>query len=154
MELDLKARLMEETLVINRSLDPLIGDYIELTDLNEPLELRRNQVNDLMPIVEEGAVIDAPIDDLVKSRNDELDTGIDDYPNFVVLEDMGAYRDEAMGDVIVGEPFLREVVIKVRRFEGTITLYKGDESVTYQWCGHIQGLNTTLMNNATKSHHY
>ncbi|GJR45308.1 hypothetical protein Tco_1313411 [Tanacetum coccineum] len=27
--------------------------------------------------------------------------------DFVVLEDMNAYRDEGMGDVIVGEPFLR-----------------------------------------------
>nr|GEV46214.1 ribonuclease H-like domain-containing protein [Tanacetum cinerariifolium] len=45
--------------------------------------------------------------------------------NFVVLEDMNAYHDEGMGDVIVGEPFLREVRIKARWFEGTITLYKG-----------------------------
>ncbi|GJU22277.1 putative reverse transcriptase domain-containing protein [Tanacetum coccineum] len=205
MELDLEARLTGETLVINRSLDPLIGDYIE------PLELRRNQVNDLMPTIEEGEVIDAPMDDLVESRNDELDTGIDDYPSdcdydkkiyidcaynlkfscmigfdfvhvnffpilyvnlmskkfyntimkeklkykgnnvveslmnvpifvrtfsvitdFAVLEDMDAYRDEGMGDVIVGEPFLREVGIKARRFEGMITLYKCNENVTYQ----------------------
>ncbi|GJR68161.1 putative reverse transcriptase domain-containing protein [Tanacetum coccineum] len=39
MELDLEARLMGETLVIDRSLDPLNGDYIELNDLNEPLSL-------------------------------------------------------------------------------------------------------------------
>ncbi|GJY07274.1 putative reverse transcriptase domain-containing protein [Tanacetum coccineum] len=211
MELDLEARLMGETWVINRLLDPLIGDYIELNDLNEPLELRRNQVNDLMPTIEEGEVIDAPMDDLVESRNDELNTRMDDYPSdcdydkkihidcaynlkdscmigfefvhvnffpisyvnlmskkfynsimkdkleykrnnvvgalmnvpifvgtfyvitdFVVLEDMDAYRDVGMGEVIVGEPFLREVGIKARRFEGAITLYKGDESVTYQ----------------------
>nr|GEU72606.1 ribonuclease H-like domain-containing protein [Tanacetum cinerariifolium] len=85
IELDLKARLMGETLVKNRSLDPVSGDYIELNDLNEPLELRRNQANDLMPTIEE---------------------------DFRVLEDMDAYRDEGMGDVIVGEPFLREVGIK------------------------------------------
>ncbi|GJR38546.1 reverse transcriptase domain-containing protein [Tanacetum coccineum] len=36
MELDLEARLMGETLVINRSLDPFLEDYIELNDLNEP----------------------------------------------------------------------------------------------------------------------
>ncbi|GJY21697.1 zinc finger, CCHC-type containing protein [Tanacetum coccineum] len=42
MELDLEARLMGETLVINRSLDPFFKDYIELNDLNEPFELRRN----------------------------------------------------------------------------------------------------------------
>nr|GEY27900.1 hypothetical protein [Tanacetum cinerariifolium] len=45
---------------------------------------------------------------------------------------MDAYRDEGIGDIIVGKPFLREVVIKSRRFEGTITLYKDDKSVTYQ----------------------
>ncbi|GKA37869.1 reverse transcriptase domain-containing protein [Tanacetum coccineum] len=48
------------------------------------------------------------------------------------LEDMDAYRDEGMGDIIVGEPFLREVGIKTKRFEGIITLYNGDDEVTYQ----------------------
>ncbi|GJV69192.1 VIER F-box protein 2 [Tanacetum coccineum] len=130
MELDLEARLMGETLVINRSLDPLNVDYIELNDLNKPFELRRNQGDDLMPTIEEGEVIEE-----FKTRDDELDTRIDDYPralmnvpifvgtfsvvtDFAVLEDMDAYRDEGMGDVIFGEPFLREVGIKARRFEG------------------------------------
>ncbi|GKC52636.1 zinc finger, CCHC-type containing protein [Tanacetum coccineum] len=44
-ELDLEARLMGETLVLNRLLDPLYEDYIELNDLNVPLELRRDQVD-------------------------------------------------------------------------------------------------------------
>ncbi|GKB12179.1 hypothetical protein Tco_0846102 [Tanacetum coccineum] len=52
--------------------------------------------------------------------------------NFTVLEDMDAYRDEGMGDVIVGEPFLREVGIKSRQFEGMITIYNGNDEVTYQ----------------------
>ncbi|GKB10056.1 hypothetical protein Tco_0843979 [Tanacetum coccineum] len=52
--------------------------------------------------------------------------------DFAVLEDMDAYRDEGMGKVIVGEPFLREVGIKVKRFKGIITLYKSDDEVTYQ----------------------
>ncbi|GJW74485.1 hypothetical protein Tco_0133855 [Tanacetum coccineum] len=52
--------------------------------------------------------------------------------DFVVLEDMNAYRDEGMGDVIFSEPFLREVRIKAKRFEGIITLYNGDDEVTYQ----------------------
>ncbi|GJS76137.1 putative reverse transcriptase domain-containing protein [Tanacetum coccineum] len=73
MELDLEARLMGDTLVINRLLDPLNGDYIELNDLNEPFELRRNQGDDLMPTITEGEVIEE-----FKTRNDELDTGIDD----------------------------------------------------------------------------
>ncbi|GKF58254.1 hypothetical protein Tco_0171791, partial [Tanacetum coccineum] len=58
MELDLEARLMGETLVLNRSLDPFFEDYIELNDLNLPLELRRDQVGNLMPTIEEGEVIE------------------------------------------------------------------------------------------------
>ncbi|GKB07160.1 hypothetical protein Tco_0835393 [Tanacetum coccineum] len=54
MELDLEARLMGETLVINRSLGPLNRDYIKLNYLNEPFELRRDQGDDLMPTIVEG----------------------------------------------------------------------------------------------------
>ncbi|GKE95970.1 hypothetical protein Tco_1580825, partial [Tanacetum coccineum] len=164
------------TLVLNRSLDPFLEDYIKLNDLNEPFELWRNQGDDLMPTIEEGEVIEE-----FRTRDEDLDTGIDDYPsycdddkkihielkfhnsimkdkmvykednvvgalmnvpifvgtffvvtNFAVLEDMDAYRDEGMGDVIVGEPFLREVGIKAKRFEGIITIYNGDGEVTYQ----------------------
>ncbi|GJS58761.1 hypothetical protein Tco_0653545 [Tanacetum coccineum] len=124
MELDLEARLMGETLVLNRSLDPFLEDYIELNDLNEPFELRRNQGDDLIPTIKEGEVIEE-----FRTRDEDLDTGIDDYP---FLEDMDAYRDEGMGDIIVGEPFLREVRIKAKHFEGIITLYNGDDEVTYQ----------------------
>ncbi|GKC60570.1 hypothetical protein Tco_1088168, partial [Tanacetum coccineum] len=49
MELDLEARIMGETLVLNRSLNPFFEDYIELNDLNKPFELRRNQGDDLIP---------------------------------------------------------------------------------------------------------
>ncbi|GKF98846.1 hypothetical protein Tco_0297629 [Tanacetum coccineum] len=52
--------------------------------------------------------------------------------DFTVLENMDAYREEGMGDVIFGEPFLREVGIKTRWFEGMITIYNGDDEVTYQ----------------------
>ncbi|GKC78762.1 hypothetical protein Tco_1129536 [Tanacetum coccineum] len=206
MELDLEARLMGETLVLNRSLHAFFEDYIELNDLNEPFELRRNQGDDLMPTIEEGKVIEE-----FRTRNDELDDGINDYPSycdydkkihidcvhnlkfscmigfefthakffpllyvnvisekfhnsimkdkmvykgnnviralmnvaifvgtfsvvtdFTVLENMDDYRDEGMGDVIFGEPFLREVGIKTRRFEGMITIYNGNDEVTYQ----------------------
>nr|GEW19825.1 hypothetical protein [Tanacetum cinerariifolium] len=57
MELDLEVRLIRETLVLNISLDPFFGDYIELNDLNILLELRRDQVDDLMPTIKEGEVI-------------------------------------------------------------------------------------------------
>ncbi|GKE57495.1 hypothetical protein Tco_1496680, partial [Tanacetum coccineum] len=65
IELDLEARLMGETLMLNRSLDPLFGDYIELNDLNVPLELRRDQVDDLMPTIKEGEVVEE-----FRARND------------------------------------------------------------------------------------
>ncbi|GJR17561.1 mitochondrial proton/calcium exchanger protein-like protein isoform X1 [Tanacetum coccineum] len=77
MELDLEARLMGETLVLNRSLDPFLVDYIELNDLNESFELRRNQGDDLMPTIEEGKVIEE-----FRTKDDELDTKIDDYPSY------------------------------------------------------------------------
>ncbi|GKB82861.1 retrovirus-related pol polyprotein from transposon TNT 1-94 [Tanacetum coccineum] len=80
MDLDLKARLMGETLILNRSFDPLYGDYIELNDLNEPLELRRNRVDHLKPTVKEGDVVNEPMIDIVKTRCDFIG-GLDDYPS-------------------------------------------------------------------------
>ncbi|GJT60227.1 putative reverse transcriptase domain-containing protein [Tanacetum coccineum] len=206
VELDLEARLMGETLVLNRSLDTFFEDYIELNDLNEPFELRRNQGDDLMPTIKEGEVIEE-----FRTRDDELDAVIDDYPSycdydkkihidcahnlkfscmigfefthanvfpllyvnvmskkfhnsimkdkmvykgnnvigalmnvpifvgtfsvvtdFAVLENMDAYRNEGMGDVIFGEPFLREVGINAKRFEVMITIYNDNDEVTYQ----------------------
>ncbi|GJS15236.1 reverse transcriptase domain-containing protein [Tanacetum coccineum] len=124
MELDLEARLMGETLVLNRSLDLFFEDYIELNDLNEPFKLRRNQGDDLMPTIKEGEVMEE-----FRTRDDKFDIEIDDYP---ILENMDAYHDEGMGDVIFGEPFLREVGIKTRRFEGMITIYNSNDEVTYQ----------------------
>ncbi|GKE87744.1 hypothetical protein Tco_1565219, partial [Tanacetum coccineum] len=123
-ELDLEARLMGEILVLNRSMDPLYGDYIELNDLNKPLERRRDQVDDLMPTIEEreykgnnvvGALMNVPI--FVGACSVVTD--------FAVLEDMDAYSDDGICDVNVGEPFLKEIRIKARRFDGMITIYNG-----------------------------
>ncbi|GJU05581.1 hypothetical protein Tco_1122011 [Tanacetum coccineum] len=77
MELDLEVRLMGDTLVLNRSLDPFFEDYIELNDLHEPFELRRNQGDNLMPTIKEGEVIEE-----FRTRDNELDVGIDDYPSY------------------------------------------------------------------------
>nr|GEW96893.1 hypothetical protein [Tanacetum cinerariifolium] len=60
-----EARLIGETLVLNRSLDHFFEDYIELNDFNVPLELRRDQVDDLMPTIVEGEVVEE-----FKARND------------------------------------------------------------------------------------
>ncbi|GKE16103.1 hypothetical protein Tco_1423680 [Tanacetum coccineum] len=211
MELDLEARLMGEALILNISLNPMYEDYIKLNDLNEPLELRRNQVEDLGPMIEEGEVIDEPIEDIVKTRNDdnEISNGIDEYPSccdfdrkihidcaynlqfscmigfehvnanffpilsinviskrfynsiikdnieyqgknvvgafinvpifvgnfsvvtdFAVVENMDAYRDQGMGDVIVGKPFCKEICVKARWFDGMITIYNANDYVT------------------------
>ncbi|GKC97042.1 hypothetical protein Tco_1162484 [Tanacetum coccineum] len=83
MELNLEARLIGKALILYRSLDPMYGDYIKLTDLNKPLELKRNQVEDLGPTIEEGEVVDEPMVNIIKTRNDdEKIEGIDKYPSF------------------------------------------------------------------------
>nr|GEZ86847.1 reverse transcriptase domain-containing protein [Tanacetum cinerariifolium] len=45
---------------------------------------------------------------------------------------MDTYRNEGMGDVIFGKPFVIDVGIKTRRSEGMITIYNGNDDVTYQ----------------------
>ncbi|GJW53562.1 hypothetical protein Tco_0097647 [Tanacetum coccineum] len=149
MELDLEARLMGETLMLNKSLDPFLEDYIELNDLNEPIELRRNQGDDLMPTIEEGEVNvmskkfhNSIMKDKIVYKWNNVVGAIMNVPIFVgtfsvvtdfaVLENMDTYRDEGMGDVIIGKPFLREVGIKAKRFEGINTLYKNNDEATYQ----------------------
>ncbi|GJW96643.1 hypothetical protein Tco_0178451 [Tanacetum coccineum] len=102
MELDLEARLMGETLILNRSFVPIYGDYIELNNLNEPLEPRRNRVDDLEPIVEK------------------------------LMENMDIYPNRERGDVIIGEPFCKVSCVEARRFDGLITIHNGDNNVTYQ----------------------
>ncbi|GJY99116.1 hypothetical protein Tco_0516546 [Tanacetum coccineum] len=51
-------------------------------------------------------------------------TEADSHP-IRLLKDMDAYRDEGMGDDIVGKPLLREVGINARRFDGMIITYNG-----------------------------
>nr|GEW42652.1 hypothetical protein [Tanacetum cinerariifolium] len=77
IKLDLEARLMGETLVLNRSLDPFFEDCIELKDLNKPTELRRNQSNELMPTIKEGDVVEE-----FRARNDaRMDSKVFEYPS-------------------------------------------------------------------------
>ncbi|GJZ20634.1 gag-pol polyprotein [Tanacetum coccineum] len=118
MELDLEARLMEETLVLNRS---------------------RDQVDDLMPTIEEGEVVDKPMIEDVKTRDDnKMVSKIFGYPNDydedekMLVEDMDPYLDEGIGEVVVGEPLCKVSCVETRRFDGIITIHDEDESVTYQ----------------------
>ncbi|GJW90567.1 reverse transcriptase domain-containing protein [Tanacetum coccineum] len=87
-ELDLEARLMGNALSKNRSHDPKFEDYIELSYLNEPLELRHDQEVDLGPTIKEGEVIDTPIKEKVKTRHDDdkITNEIEDYPSFSDLD--------------------------------------------------------------------
>nr|GEW12344.1 hypothetical protein [Tanacetum cinerariifolium] len=56
--------------------------YMEIifNDLNEPLELKRNQVDDLKPTIEKGKVVNKPMIDILKARSDFI-VGLDDYPS-------------------------------------------------------------------------
>nr|GEY37488.1 hypothetical protein [Tanacetum cinerariifolium] len=149
MELDLEARLMKEILLLNRSLNPLYRDYIKLNDLNGPLELRRDQVDDLMPTIEEGDVFDKPMIDIIKTRNNE---SFNEYLSFcdfdrkihidgaynlrfsctIVVENMDGYRNQDIGDVIFREPLCKASCVEARRFDGLITIYNGNDNVTYR----------------------
>ncbi|GJX84584.1 putative reverse transcriptase domain-containing protein, partial [Tanacetum coccineum] len=210
MELDLEARLMGAALILNRSQDPEFGDFLELNDLNEPLELRNHENEDLDPEIEEGEIIDEPMIDIVEIRYDNgIVEKIDEYPSFcdydrkihincaynlqfscmigyehvnanffpvlsinimsksfynsimkekidykgknflgtfinvpifvgnflivtyfTVMENMDAYRDKDMGDVIFGKPFCRNAGVEARRFDGFITIHNGNDNVT------------------------
>nr|GEU72327.1 copia protein [Tanacetum cinerariifolium] len=131
-KLDLEARLMGSALRKNRLHDPKFEDYIELSYLNEPFKLRRDQGDDLIPTIEEGEN-----EDKLVYKGNNVVGALMSVPIFVgtfsvvtdfaVLEDMDTYRDKGMGDVIVGEPFLKEIRIKARRFDGMITMYNGND---------------------------
>ncbi|GJU99244.1 mutator type transposase [Tanacetum coccineum] len=45
---------------------------------------------------------------------------------------MDAYHDDGMGNIIIGRPFCRKACVKARQFDEMITIYKGNDSVTYQ----------------------
>ncbi|GJY20620.1 putative ribonuclease H-like domain-containing protein [Tanacetum coccineum] len=119
MELDFEARLMRETL----------------------------SVDGLMTTIEEGEVIDDPMIDIIKTRNNEsfdeefYNSIMKDklkykgknvvgafmnvpifvrkfsvVTHFVVVENMNGYRDQDIGDIILGEPFCKASCVEARRF--------------------------------------
>ncbi|GKA85043.1 putative reverse transcriptase domain-containing protein [Tanacetum coccineum] len=145
-----------------------------------------DNVDDLKPTIEEGEVVDKPMIDVVKTRNDNnmfscrigfehVNTNFSpilsisvmskkfynsimkekvEYngrnvlgtfmnapifvgnfsivTDFTVVENMDAYREEGMREVIVGEPFCKASFIEARRFDGMITIFNGNDGVTYQ----------------------
>nr|GEU70082.1 hypothetical protein [Tanacetum cinerariifolium] len=130
--------------LIKRSLDPLYEDYIKLNNLNVPLELRRDQVDDLMLTIKESEVIDKPMIDIINTRNNE---------SFVV-ENMDGYRDQDMGDVIFREPFCKTSCVEARRFDGLITMHNSNDNMTYQMARSHSRFKHLPMPNATRSGHY
>ncbi|GKC58027.1 hypothetical protein Tco_1085625 [Tanacetum coccineum] len=87
-----------------------------------------------MPTIKEGEIDGGPGNNVIGAlMNVPIIVGtFSIVTDFAVLESMDAYYDEGMGDVIFGKAFLREVGIDTRRFEGMITIYNGDDEVTYQ----------------------
>nr|GEW89757.1 hypothetical protein [Tanacetum cinerariifolium] len=106
----LEARLMGNTLNKNRSHDPKFDDYIELSDLSEPLELRHDQAVDLGPTIKEGKdyIELSDLSEPLELRHDQaVDLGPTIKEDFAVTEDMDRYCDEEIGDVIVGKEFCK-----------------------------------------------
>nr|GEY35416.1 reverse transcriptase domain-containing protein [Tanacetum cinerariifolium] len=54
-----------------------------------------------------------------------------DVPFDPVMENMDAYQDKDMGDVIFGKPFCRDACVEARRFNRFITIHNGNDNVTY-----------------------
>nr|GEW83459.1 hypothetical protein [Tanacetum cinerariifolium] len=52
--------------------------------------------------------------------------------DFTVMENMDAYRDKEMGDIIFGRPFSRDACVQASQFDGFITILNGNDNVTYQ----------------------
>ncbi|GJX68977.1 hypothetical protein Tco_0304704 [Tanacetum coccineum] len=117
--------------------------------------LKRYQVDDLEPTIEEGEVVDEPMMHIVKTSfynlimKDKVEFkwknvvrafmnvpifvgNFSIITDFAVIENMDSYRDEGMGDIAARKPFCKEACSKARRFNGMITIYKGNDSVTYQ----------------------
>ncbi|GJW13865.1 putative reverse transcriptase domain-containing protein [Tanacetum coccineum] len=97
--------------VFKRKITLRVGD--EKNTFKSVKHLRRNQVDNLEPIIKEGEVVDKPMFDEVKTWNDG---------NMMLT----------VGEVIVGEPFCKASYVVARRLDGMITIFNGSDSVTYQ----------------------
>jgi hypothetical protein len=70
---------MGETLVDNESFEAYDGDYIELNDLNLPLGINDQFMEDFKPEIEEGEVVDIPKINMINTKNYDEFEG---YPSF------------------------------------------------------------------------
>nr|GEW14740.1 hypothetical protein [Tanacetum cinerariifolium] len=107
-----------------KSLDPFFEDYIELNDLNVTLELRKDQVDDLMPTIKEGKVVEE-----FRARNDaRIVRKVFGYPSNCD-HDKNIRMDCAYN---LKFSCMIELKINAKRFEGMITIHNGNEEVTFQ----------------------
>ncbi|GKA99425.1 hypothetical protein Tco_0827362, partial [Tanacetum coccineum] len=74
----------------NKSQDPKFEDFIELNDLNEPIEHRRNQVKVFVPTIEEGKGMDEPIIEDIETK----------FDNIGYNEDECSYSSRALGCIV------------------------------------------------------
>ncbi|GKF90541.1 hypothetical protein Tco_0274242, partial [Tanacetum coccineum] len=52
--------------------------------------------------------------------------------HFIVMENMDGYRDQDMGDTILGEPLCKASCVEARRFDRLITIHNDSDNMTYQ----------------------
>ena len=52
--------------------------------------------------------------------------------DFAAMENLDAYRDGELGDIILGKEFCRKTNVLAKRFDGFITISSNVDSVTYQ----------------------
>nr|GEZ39773.1 hypothetical protein [Tanacetum cinerariifolium] len=110
--------------------------------------IRRDQVDNLMPTIGEGEVINEPMINIIKTINNE---GFDEYLGFcdfdrkihidcaynisfscMIVENIDGYRDEEMRDIILGELFCKASCVEARRLDGLITIHNVSDNVSYQ----------------------
>nr|GEW34024.1 hypothetical protein [Tanacetum cinerariifolium] len=130
--------------VFKRKITLRVGDE-KIIFKSVKLELKRDQVDYLMPTIAEGEVIDEPI----KTRNNE---SFNEYPSLcdfdqkihidcaynlrfpcmIVVENIDGYQDQDMGDIILGESFCKASCVETKMFDVLITIHNGSDNVTYQ----------------------
>ncbi|GJY24409.1 hypothetical protein Tco_0398067 [Tanacetum coccineum] len=119
--IDRTKRLTLSLLVIDALLtNKATSDREQHSDTSISVYLSRNKINDGRNVL--GTFMNAPI----------FVGNFSVVTYFTVVENIDAYRDERMGEVIVGEPFCKASYVEARRFDGMITIFNGNDSFTYQ----------------------
>ncbi|GJR04882.1 retrovirus-related pol polyprotein from transposon TNT 1-94 [Tanacetum coccineum] len=113
--LDSKSKLIGE--VVNKSFDPHYGDYIELNDLDVPLEPRMNQDDNFEPTIKENVIVNEPTKNVDEGDHEgkKLSGTLIDIPIFVgnfsiisgflIIDDM-----DVTSGVVLGMPFFKKFV--------------------------------------------